>query len=84
MYLAGFRNRLVVLLNREYYYFFRAHQVRGITADEPGVHPAGGLRGQLRQSDWEDAKRRNPLPDPDRLDVDEFPDSEPAQLAPVA
>jgi len=36
MYLVGFRNRLMVLLNWGYYYFFRAQQVRIITSDD---HP---------------------------------------------
>lgn len=40
MYLVGFRNRLVVLLNWAYYYFFRAQQVRIITADFPCDPPA--------------------------------------------
>jgi len=39
MYLVGFRNRLVVLLNWGYYYFFRAQQVRIITADDPCAPP---------------------------------------------
>lgn len=45
MYLVGFRNRLVVLLNWGYYYFFRAQQVRVITADEPCVPRAAGPEG---------------------------------------
>jgi len=34
MFLAGFRNRLLVLLNWAYYYYFRAQQVRLITGDD--------------------------------------------------
>jgi NADH dehydrogenase len=33
MYLVGFRNRLLVLLNWGYYYFFHAQQIRIITKD---------------------------------------------------
>jgi len=39
MYLVGFRNRLMVLLNWGYYYFFRAQQVRIITQADPGRNP---------------------------------------------
>jgi NADH:ubiquinone reductase (H+-translocating) len=36
MYLAGFRNRLVVLINWAYYYFFHERQVRLITREDEG------------------------------------------------
>jgi NADH dehydrogenase len=37
MYLVGFRNRLLVLLNWAYYYFFHAQQIRIITGEEKGL-----------------------------------------------
>ena len=37
MYLVGFRNRLLVLLNWAYYYFFHAQQIRIITGEENGL-----------------------------------------------
>ncbi len=41
MFLVGFRNRLLVLLNWAYYYYFRAQQVRLIT-DGNGKPPEAG------------------------------------------
>lgn len=44
-YLIGFRNRVVVLLNWAWYYWFHERQVRLITADAERC-PAGGNDGQ--------------------------------------